>query len=241
MPDCGIGPQTPLYFTPEQIATFWIRQGGAAGAVVIAVAVALAESVGGDAHAVSSACAIGLWQILYTHAAENGFTVTDFLDPDVNAYLANLLSANGRNWAAFDTVYATVERAAQRSPIAYPEAGSPAYNQIAGVAAALGVTGGGGAGMPSADDTTGLTGEGPAAPGTPSGRTQPGPTPAPRPFTGLPPGQWEIPPLGLPAANHRGWDNLTQFWGSDQADLISRDTTYMAQVAGATGGPPWTG
>ncbi|MGH3180331.1 MAG: transglycosylase SLT domain-containing protein [Streptosporangiaceae bacterium] len=203
------GHEQPLLFSIAQVAAFWTAQGGASDATVKMAAVAWAES-SLDANAVSVDCCLGLWQICAGHAQDRGQSPAVLFDPDVNANYAIDISSNGARLAAWDTCYPSIEYILQngRTPIDYPMQGSPAYNLIADVQAALGGTSGGGSDVPASP-----------------------PTPAP-------PGQAPYPPVSVPSAPVPAptLDNLTAAWqqmsdfaghGAVQAD------SFLNQVSDA--------
>lgn len=123
--------------TARQVAAWWQTEGGPASRDVEWVAIALGES-SFYTDAVSSAGAIGLWQIMPFHAAEYGFQVAGLYDPQVNAYIAVRLSGYGQNCAAWDSAYRDIYASGRYSFLAFPEVGSADYNNLATVANELG-------------------------------------------------------------------------------------------------------
>lgn len=120
-----------------QISTIWMRNGGARSAVVIAVAVAKAES-NGWAEAVSPSADYGLWQINIVNLRARGISISEAFNPDVSAQIAIDMSNNGSNWGPWCTCYANPRAECGRLYLPAPQAGSPAAYHIAGVAATLG-------------------------------------------------------------------------------------------------------
>jgi hypothetical protein len=226
--------------TTIEVSALWLQYGGDPNKVVEAVAIAAAES-GYDALAQSGACCNGLWQICEDHALEWGFDPSQLYDPRVNVWAAIQLSGNGTNWAPFDTAYADLSRAAQRYPISYPEVGSPAYNLLAEVASALGVTGGGGSGLPTGGQTYSPPSSAPPIPGFIPGQ-QPGAPYIPPPGgvqTG--PQFFQLPPTNAPQPQSGGWDNLVRYWTQDAQQLIQQDQQAVYLIAQAAGGQQWPG
>jgi Transglycosylase SLT domain len=88
--------------------------------------------------AVSSAGAIGLWQIMPFHAAAFGISVDSLYDPRTNAMVTVSLSGNGTNCAAWDSCYRDIYATGRYSFLGYPEVGSADYNNIPIVARMLG-------------------------------------------------------------------------------------------------------
>lgn len=120
-----------------QLASVWLRNGGARGAVVSAVAVAKAES-NGWAEARSPSSDYGLWQINIINLRPRGISISQAYLPDVSAELAIELSGNGTNWAAWCTAWKQPKGNCGHGYLPVPQAGSPAGDHIAGVAATLG-------------------------------------------------------------------------------------------------------
>jgi hypothetical protein len=130
----------------------WVANRGPRDKSPIAAGVALAES-SGESGVVSSAGAIGCWQIMPFWAPHFGWPVSALYNPNYNARAAIAISSDGTNWGAWDTCYNPVSSAANRRDLPYPMAGSPAWNEIRDHGATVqpgtspGVTGG-----PSASD-----------------------------------------------------------------------------------------
>lgn len=124
-------------FTALQVADTWIAAGGPSSRAVEWVAISLGES-SYNTSAVSSAGATGLWQIMPEHAAEYGYQVADLYTPLVNGKIAVALSGHGTNCAAWDSAYANILASGRYSFLAWPEAGSADYNNLAVVSAQLG-------------------------------------------------------------------------------------------------------
>jgi hypothetical protein len=97
-------------FSRAQLMNLWTLKGGSAGTANIAAAIALAESGGrstvtstqAGAAGGASCINVGLWQ-LATCGKGAGYTVTQLQNPDTNAQLAIMGSANGTNWSAWET------------------------------------------------------------------------------------------------------------------------------------------
>jgi hypothetical protein len=92
----------PNILRPEQIALVAHKAGFSGENLVIAVAVAMAES-GSNANAIGRLHTYGLWQIL-SHAHPNMIDPNDpdaskWYDPYVNARFAWKISGGGSNWA----------------------------------------------------------------------------------------------------------------------------------------------
>jgi hypothetical protein len=93
------------------------------------VAIAIGESALED-DAVSSAGAIGVWQIMPFNAAPHGFTVNELYQPGVNAKVAVEMSGGGQNCAAWDSAYRNINASGRYSFLAWPETGSADYNNL---------------------------------------------------------------------------------------------------------------
>lgn len=124
--------------TAREVAAAWERAGGPASNAVEWVAIAMGESSLDDA-AVSSAGAIGAWQIMPFNASTGGGSVNDLYNLDYNAKVAVLMSGNGVNCAAWDSCYADIYRSGRYNYLGYPEHGSADFNNIPIAAALLGV------------------------------------------------------------------------------------------------------
>lgn len=123
--------------TAHQVAGYWTGAGGPRNRAVEWVAIAMGES-GLDDSVVSSAGAIGLWQIMPFHAAEFGITVDSLYDPRTNALVAVSLSGYGTNCAAWDSCYLDIQRSGRYAFLGWPEQGSADYNNLATAANELG-------------------------------------------------------------------------------------------------------
>ncbi len=162
----------PAVLSIPDVAAAWNTADGSQSALVAAVAVCCSES-SFDAHAISIDDAIGLWQILYSHASDAGQDTISLMDPATNARYAVELSNNGADWSAWDSAYDNAHPATEgRHAIPYPEHGSNAYACIPDVQAALaaaptGITGGGAPGVPVQPAPPGTT-----YPQTPNPATQ---------------------------------------------------------------------
>jgi hypothetical protein len=138
-----------VILTPLQVADYWIAAGGPKNRATEWVAIARGESAY-DTAAVSSAGAIGLWQIMPFNAAPNGVTVADLYNPLENARVAVRMSGRGGNCAAWDSCYADIYTSGRYTFLAYPEPGSADYNNMQIVATQLGTDKLGGAVPPGA-------------------------------------------------------------------------------------------
>lgn len=123
--------------TASQVAGYWVAAGGPKSRIVEWVAISLGES-GYDTAAVSSAGAIGLWQIMPFNAGPYGYTPADLYDPSVNASVAVQMSGHGTNCAAWDSAYADITASGRLSFLAWPQVGSADYDNLTTVAAELG-------------------------------------------------------------------------------------------------------
>lgn len=121
----------------RDVAGFWQGAGGPASRDVEWVAIAMGESSLDD-HALSSAGAIGLWQIMPFHAADFGITVDSLYDPRTNALVTVSLSGHGTNCAAWDSCYANIYASGRYAFLAFPEVGSADYNNLATAASEIG-------------------------------------------------------------------------------------------------------
>lgn len=124
--------------TAQYVATLWTMAGGPSSRAVEWVAIAMGESSLDD-QVVSSAGAIGLWQIMPFNAAVGGGSVQDLYNPLYNASVAVRMSGGGTNCAAWDSCYADIYRSGRYSYLSYPEHGSADYNNIPIAAAMIGV------------------------------------------------------------------------------------------------------
>lgn len=229
------GPTPPNVLGLEHTAAIWLAAGGDPNAIVPMTATAEAES-GFDASAESCAGAIGLWQILPIHVQNTPYTVEDLYNPLYNATFAVILSQNGQQYAPWDSCYQNLDQAAQRFPISYPMQGSPAYNFIPEVASALGVSGGGGSGMPVNTGNPPPSGQQPTTGYTPTyDPTQYNPPPPGQGTGQLPPYQG-VPTAYVPPANGYGWDEIKQFIEQDSQELANTATELVAQIGINVGG-----
>lgn len=126
-----------MQLTALQVADYWIAAGGPKNRATEWVAIALGES-SYNTDAVSSAGAIGLWQIMPFNAAPNGVTVDDLYNPLDNARVAVRMSGGGTNCAAWDSCYANIEASGRYTMLPWPEQGSADYNNLQTVAVELG-------------------------------------------------------------------------------------------------------
>lgn len=126
-----------MLLTARQVADVWEAEGGPVSRAVEWVAIAMGES-SFYTNAVSSAGAIGLWQIMPFHAGEFGITVDSLYDPRTNALVAVGLSGHGANCAAWDSCYRNIYASGRYGFLGYPEQGSADWNNIPTVANLLG-------------------------------------------------------------------------------------------------------
>lgn len=100
----GGGPSLGSY-SHAQLEQLWTGNGGDQGTAQIAAAIAQAES-GGRASVTSSnpdgGTNVGLWQ-LDTRGKGSGYTVAQLQNPQTNAHVAIMGSANGTDWSAWST------------------------------------------------------------------------------------------------------------------------------------------
>lgn len=120
-----------------QVAGYWEGAGGPKSRIVEWVAISIGESSLDDS-AVSSAGAIGLWQIMPFNAPPYGYSAQQLYDPAVNASVAVQMSGHGVNCAAWDSCYADIEASGRYSFLAFPEQGSADYANLTEAAALLG-------------------------------------------------------------------------------------------------------
>jgi hypothetical protein len=145
--------------TASQVAGYWEGAGGPASRAVEWVAISIGES-GFVTDAVSSAGAVGLWQIMPFNAPTYGYSTSDLYDPHVNAVIAVAMSGGGTNCAAWDSCYRNISASGRYTFLAYPEVGSADYNNLSIAAAELGrsvVTPVGSTHAPGVDDTLAAT------------------------------------------------------------------------------------
>lgn len=149
-----------MILTPLEVADAWIAAGGPKNRATEWTAIALGES-GYDTEAVSSAGALGLWQIMPFNFAPNGVSQSDWTDPLANATVAVRLSGGGTNCAAWDSCYEDIEVSGRFTYLAWPQPGSADYANLAIVSAQLGTDKLGGAVPPTGPftDPAGLAAE----------------------------------------------------------------------------------
>ena len=123
--------------TALQVADLWIAAGGPRNRAVEWTAIALGES-GYSTDVVSSAGAIGVWQIMPFNAAPHGYSVGQLYDPLINAKVTVAMSGHGTNCAAWDSAYRNINISGRYSFLAWPEPGSADYANLAVVSAQLG-------------------------------------------------------------------------------------------------------
>lgn len=123
--------------TALQVADLWIAAGGPRNRAVEWTAIALGES-SYDTAVLSSAGAIGLWQIMPFNAAPHGVSVGQLYDPLVNARVAVAMSGHGTNCAAWDSAYANILASGRFTFLGWPQPGSADFHNIAIVSVQLG-------------------------------------------------------------------------------------------------------
>jgi hypothetical protein len=123
--------------TATDVAAIWTRAAGSSERAVEWVAISMGESSLDDS-VVSSAGAIGLWQIMPFNAHWGGGSVSDLYDPDYNARVAVLMSGNGANCAAWDSCYLDINRSGRYSYLGWPERGSADWNNLVAAGALIG-------------------------------------------------------------------------------------------------------
>lgn len=126
-----------MQLTARQVAELWVAAGGAPRRATEWTAIALGES-GYRTDAVSSAGAIGLWQIMPFNAQPNGYSVADMYDAMDNARVAVKMSGGGMNCAPWDSCYADIQRSGRLSFLGWPQPGSADYDNLTIVSAQLG-------------------------------------------------------------------------------------------------------
>jgi hypothetical protein len=92
---------TAEVMTKDQIKALWTGNGGSAGTARVAAAVAEAESSGRTGITSPNpdgGTNVGLWQ-LDTNGVGAGHTIDQLSDPDTNARITIMGSANGTNWS----------------------------------------------------------------------------------------------------------------------------------------------
>lgn len=120
------------------VAAAWEKAGGPSSRAAEWVAIAMGESSLNDS-AVSSAGAIGVWQIMPFNAHIGGGSVGDLYDMAYNAKVTVIMSSHGTNCAAWDSCYLDIYRSGRYSYLSYPEKGSADWNNLAVAAVSIGV------------------------------------------------------------------------------------------------------
>lgn len=139
------------WLSPSQVANIWLFAGGSRAHMVMAVAVAFAES-GGNADAISPSSDYGLWQINSLWIGHWNLRWNNWYQPGINADAAIQISGNGSNFAAWCTMWADPGRDCGHGYITYPQRGSPVAYELPRVEQALGhyvAPSGGGGNEPS--------------------------------------------------------------------------------------------
>lgn len=126
-----------LWLSPQQVANVWLFAGGSRAHMVMAVAVAFAES-GGNADAQSPSSDYGLWQINSIWFGHWNLNSGNWNQPGINADAAIQISGNGSNFAAWCTMWANPARDCGHGYIDYPQAGSPVAYELPRIEQALG-------------------------------------------------------------------------------------------------------
>lgn len=127
------------WYSPRQVANVWYQAGGSSRGVIMAVAVAFAES-GGNTSAVSPSSDYGLWQINAIHFGDGIIGWNNWASAGVNAREAIKISGNGSNWAAWCTMWANPARDCGHGHITYPQSGSAVARTLPQIERALGGT-----------------------------------------------------------------------------------------------------
>jgi Transglycosylase SLT domain len=120
----------------REVADLWILAGGPPARAVEWVAIALGES-SYNTTVVSSAGAIGLWQLMPGTAQGVGFSPAQMYDGLNNARAAVAVSGGGTNCAAWDSCYRDIYASGRYRYLSYPEQGSADWNNIPIVSAEL--------------------------------------------------------------------------------------------------------
>lgn len=120
----------------SNIAAIWLFNGGAREHMVVATAVAEAESGGNDA-AISPSQDYGLWQINLVNFRQLGLNTQTALDPNRSARAAIIMSGNGTNWAAWCTCWQNPARDCGHGFLPIPQPNTPAGERLANVASIL--------------------------------------------------------------------------------------------------------
>jgi hypothetical protein len=101
----GSAPSVSGSYSAAQLEQLWTSSGGSSSKASVAACIAMHES-SGDPKATSSnpdgGTNVGLWQ-LDTRGVGAGFSVAQLQNPQTNAQLAIMGSANGTNWADWST------------------------------------------------------------------------------------------------------------------------------------------
>jgi Lysozyme like domain len=109
------------YDSSDALQKLWTANGGDQDTAAIAAAIAEAES-GGSATVTSSnpggaGCLnVGIWQLATPCGAGAGYTVAQLQDPDTNARVTIMATANGTNWSSWDDPVANALPGRQYTP-----------------------------------------------------------------------------------------------------------------------------
>lgn len=123
--------------TAREVADAWVAAGGPKSRATEWTAIAMGESAF-RTDAISSAGALGLWQIMPFNWSSHGVPQSRWQDPVANATVAVRMSGGGTNCAAWDSCYADIERSGRLSYLPWPQVGSADYNNLAVVSAEIG-------------------------------------------------------------------------------------------------------
>jgi Lysozyme like domain len=92
-------------YTHDQLMQLWQANGGSSSSAKNAACHAIQESSGNPkatSHNPDGGTNVGLWQ-LDTRGVGSGYTVTQLQDPNTNARITVMHTANGTNWAQWAT------------------------------------------------------------------------------------------------------------------------------------------
>jgi len=104
----GVGPAPGPggFASHEARQALWTANGGSQATADLAAAISQAENTPGDPAATSpnpdGGTNVGLWQ-LDTKGVGAGYTVEQLIDPNTNARITVMATANGTNWSQWET------------------------------------------------------------------------------------------------------------------------------------------
>ena len=95
------------YDSSSSLQKLWTANGGDQDTAAIAAAIAAAESSGSatvtSPNPGGTGCVnVGIWQLATPCGAGAGYTVAELQDPDTNARVTIMATANGTNWSSWD-------------------------------------------------------------------------------------------------------------------------------------------